>query len=133
MPQTEWVQNPYDQHAFIPKRPQAFSVTEAGAAELVFSQPAAVSVNESGRYYPPENKTVEYVWVSLGDDGSTSTVVEFRKNGTAFKTLTLVASDFVEGSTTDTQLAGPITDYLTVATTSAGSGAQKLTAGVKFA
>ncbi len=86
-----------------------------------FSLPGPVSLAASGRYHPAIARRVVEVVASLSTAGTSSTTLEWRKNGVVQVSMVLVAGV--------TYLAVPVnvemlpTDYLTVATTAAGAGA----------
>jgi hypothetical protein len=89
----------------------------------VFSYPGTLVAGAgSGRYYP--NKSVRRVRVlaSLGTAGSTATTFTIYKNGASIGTVT-IASGANDGSAELATTLSPNVDYLTVATTAAGSGA----------
>ena len=102
---------------------------------VVFSQggdATAVSTTEvSGRYHPLLRRKLSYVLCTLATSGSTTTTVSIKKNGTEITTVSLASSDTFEEKTLSTVFAAA-TDYLTVAATAAGTGAEGLTVQAKF-
>ena len=102
---------------------------------IVFSQggdATAVSTSEvSGRYYPLRRGKLAFVLCTLTTAGSSSTVVSIKKNGSEITTVTLASSDTFEAKTLATTFSVGV-DYLTVAATTAGTGAEGLTVQARF-
>lgn len=94
--------------------------------EAVFSHKGTPSTDESGRWYPRRTATLRNVFVSLGTAGSTNTVVTVYVNGGSQGTITLGNGVNKSYAAFDDVLVAD-TDYLTVAATTVGTGAEDLT------
>lgn len=94
--------------------------------EAVFSLSGAVyEAGESGPWRKQNGGRLVQVIAGVLVAGVTETVIEVRKNGFTFDTLTIPA-DAVVAAITVSQVYGPDSDYLTVEVVSAGEGAQDL-------
>lgn len=99
---------------------------------LPFVIPGAVYVEESPPWTPRFATRAVEVIALLGTAGSTSTAIEVRKNGNPLGAgLTLAAGETVKRFTISSPFA-PDQDLLTVAVTSAGTGALDLDVIVRF-
>ncbi len=101
------------------------SLYRAAMVELPpFSLPGPVTVAESGRYYPAIQRRVVQIAASLSTPGTSTTTVEWRKNDGVAATLSLASGVSLVTATVSVDMAD--TDYLTMATTAAGTGAKGL-------
>jgi hypothetical protein len=100
----------------------------SGKVEVVtpsnFSQ-ATLDTTTSPRWQPEKTMRLTQVDATLDTPGSTSTVVVVKKNGSTVATLTLAAGQYHETSLLFSTVYSP-TDYMTVTTTSVGTGAANL-------
>lgn len=106
---------------------QAESPSSASNPEFVFAQSGPVTVSTSGRFKPRRSGRVVAVDAELEVAGTTATIVALRKNGVTVATLTIPAGANEATSNVSIPFTGPRADYLNVAVTSAGTGAQAVT------
>lgn len=105
---------------------------KAEPLEAVFSHAGTPTTTESGRWYPRRTATLTDVFVSLGTAGSSNTVVTVYVNGGSQGTITLGSGVHSAHGTFDDVLVDD-TDYLTVAATTVGTGAEDLTIQARLA
>ncbi len=105
----------------IDNRPEPLEPLEA-----TFSHAGTPTTAVSPRWYPSRTANLYRVLVSLGTTGTTSTVVTVYVNGGSQGTITLTSGTAKNTGTFDDVLVAD-TDYLTVAATTVGTGAAKLT------
>lgn len=98
--------------------------------EIIFSQ-ALLSVDESGRYYPPIPCRLVGVVATLATAGSSTTTVQVAVNGGVQGTVSLVSGDHFQAIPMANGLAADV-DYVTVETTAVGAGAAGLVVSVRF-
>jgi hypothetical protein len=109
------------------------ALSSAVAARQTFSRAGTPSTDESGRWYPEAGGTALRVLASLRDAGSSSTVVTVYVSGVSAGTVTLASSDHVEVAVLPVVVTGSVDgtgDYVTVATTTVGTGAASPTVQV---
>lgn len=99
---------------------------DAEPLEAPFFHGGPLSTTTSGRWYPRRTATLSQVWCSLDTAGSTSTVVTVYVNGGSQGTVTIPGSANTGSATFDDVLVADA-DYLTVAATTVGTGAEDLT------
>lgn len=98
--------------------------------EETFSQ-STVAVAASGRYYLPFTGDIYEAVASLKTAGSSTTTVVVKIDGGTQATINLAASDQFEKALLAATLESD-TDYATVETTAAGTGAQGLVVTLRF-
>lgn len=89
-----------------------------------FTLPGSVSVSESGRLPFLGGKTAKTIAATLSTPGSDATVVELRRSGDQVATLTIPAGS--TDATIGVTVAFGVSDWATVACTTAGGGATNL-------
>ncbi len=94
--------------------------------EATFSHAGTPTTAASARWYPRRTATLTRVIASLATAGTTSTIVTVYVNGGSQGTITLASGVNKNTGTFDDVLVAD-TDYLTVAATTVGTGAAKLT------
>jgi hypothetical protein len=105
-------------------------INDAARWDFPFSQPA-ISLVESGRYYPSISCTLYGVVLSLGTAGTSTTTVEVKKNGTVVDSVSLGSGGHYALETFNTHFR-KLTDYASVKTTAVGTGAKDLVALLLF-
>ena len=89
-----------------------------------FSLAGALTVSESGRYYPPRLLRLVRLQAALKTAGSTSTTIVVKRDGTVVATLVIAAGDTLAGM--ELSVAVPTTSYVTMGVTVVGTGARDL-------
>lgn len=100
--------------------------------EAVFSHAGSPTTDESPRWYPRITASLYEVLVSLGTAGSSDTDVEVYVNGGLQGTITLGSGVNVAIGYFSNALAAN-TDWLTVAVTTVGTGAENITVQARLA
>lgn len=102
-------------------------------AEMPFALGGALTVRESGRWYPPADAPCRSFLASLRVAGSTTTFFTVSRNGSVILSGSLASGvTKVTGDISGSPTLGRDADYLTVACTGVGSGAQDLVIQVRF-
>lgn len=114
------------------RRPPADRPIPAEPLEALFSHASTPTTDESGRWYPRRTATLVDVLVSLATAGTSNTVVTVCVNGGSQGTITLGSGVHVNTAVFDDVLVAD-TDYLTVAATTVGTGAEGLTVQARLA
>lgn len=101
--------------------------------EVEFSYAGAVAVSTSTPWAAAANCTANSVRALLGTAGSSSTVVTVYVNGSSIGTVTLTSGQTNVGAALTTTVVAQDTDVVTVAVTTAGTGAADLTVLLRVA
>lgn len=94
-----------------------------------FSLPGAVTISESGRYYPPSGASVSSLQASVDTPGTTNTTAAILVDGVIKGTVTIPAGESAATNTVAIQI--PSGSHVKASVTSAGSGATNLTVQLK--
>lgn len=114
-----------------PRSTPTTTVSPQGLVELPpFSLAGIMRVSVSPRYYSPVVVRLTKLVVSLGTAGTTTTTVELRKNGGAIASVSLGAGETFATTALSDGMVNDL-DYLQVAVTAAGSGAEDLDVQVR--
>lgn len=97
----------------------------SGAVELIYSSTTAITTAVSNPQRAKYGGTLGDVLCLLGTAGSTSTTVTIYKDGASVGTCVIASSAVLGTATLNTAIAS--TDIITVAATTIGTGAAKLT------
>lgn len=97
-----------------------------------FSFAGQLEASESGRWYPRHNCTLIEVPVTLDTAGTSNTVVSVRVNGVEVSTITLGSGDEQALGLFGEELTADV-DYVTLAITTVGTGAENLVAQARTA
>jgi hypothetical protein len=115
----------------LERRVTAAATSVDSSSEIVFSYAGALAVATSppARVWRGGNLTV--LAVSLRTAGSTSTVIAVKRNGTTVGTVTVPSSTTSYNGEVSARFAAD-SDTLTLAVTTAGTGAADMTAAARF-
>ena len=98
----------------------------ASISNAIYSAGGALEAAEgTHRFYVPSNGSLALSNASLGTAGTTDTVVDVRINGVSAHAITIPAASNMASNTAPVAVATG--DYITVAVTTAGTGAADLT------